>query len=317
MLFTLWALMVISQPGWAQSEPTIAKDSIDIELHNYQYGASRRANAPTTWSPAIKYRVNGPIAEGSQLWVEFSLPGRKGWMKGDCRTGGIREDETWETKCLGYGEVSSGRELSVTYTGMVDFAIHLSNELVGTKLTLLQGKMKVAKVASPKHPDFVLTPYYLDEDWRIPIAYLYRGQRTLETEMYFRGKPGDVRPHLFYQGKPFATPENCGAASFDPQAYLWWPVRCEFWAGDDTVKELKPGEYEIRVLQDGKLTRTAKFTVGPDASFDNGIATANKLGSNKVIIPVKVLVDHAPWNKLAWKTEAFYGNPVTGFTAPP
>jgi hypothetical protein len=112
-------------------------------------------------------------------------------------------------------------------------------------------------------------------------------------------------------------PENCGAAAFDPKEYAWWPVRCELWAGNDTIKELSPGDYQIKVLQDGKLTRTADFKVGPDGSFDNGIASANKLGSDKVIVPVKVLVDHAPWNKLAWKTEAFYGNPLTGFTAPP
>jgi hypothetical protein len=42
------------------------------------------------------------------------------------------------------------------------------------------------------------------------------------------------------------------------------------------------------------------------------------LGSKKVIIPVAVVGTlDGPWNKLAWKTEAFYGNPLTGFTAPP
>jgi hypothetical protein len=29
-----------------------------------------------------------------------------------------------------------------------------------------------------------------------------------------------------------------------------------------------------------------------------------------------VLGNQGPWDKTAWKTGAFYGNPLTGFTAP-
>jgi hypothetical protein len=34
-------------------------------------------------------------------------------------------------------------------------------------------------------------------------------------------------------------------------------------------------------------------------------------------VAVQVLGDaDGPWDKNAWKTDAFYGNPLTGFTAP-
>jgi hypothetical protein len=37
-----------------------------------------------------------------------------------------------------------------------------------------------------------------------------------------------------------------------------------------------------------------------------------------VIVPVQIIGDQdGPWNKTAWKTDAFYGNPLTGFTAVP
>jgi len=37
-----------------------------------------------------------------------------------------------------------------------------------------------------------------------------------------------------------------------------------------------------------------------------------------VIVPVQVIGDQdGMWNKTAWKTDAFYGNPLTGFTALP
>lgn len=50
-----------------------------------------------------------------------------------------------------------------------------------------------------------------------------------------------------------------------------------------------PGEYEIKVLWKNHLARSIKFTVGPDGKFDNGIAAANHLGSDRVIVPVQIL----------------------------
>jgi len=79
-----------------------------------------------------------------------------------------------------------------------------------------------------------------------------------------------------------------------------------------------PGEYELKVLWNNKLARSVKFTVGSDGKLDNGIATANKVGSERVIVPVQIIGDQdGQWDKTAWKTEAFYGNPLTGFTALP
>ena len=53
-------------------------------------------------------------------------------------------------------------------------------------------------------------------------------------------------------------------------------------------------------------------------SFDNGIASAYKLGSDRVVVPVLIIGDQdGMWNRTAWKTDAFYGNPLTNFTALP
>jgi hypothetical protein len=48
-----------------------------------------------------------------------------------------------------------------------------------------------------------------------------------------------------------------------------------------------------------------------------GIATANKLGNDRVIVPVQVIGDQdGQWDRTAWKTDAFYGNPLKGFSVP-
>ena len=113
-----------------------------------------------------------------------------------------------------------------------------------------------------------------------------------------------------------------------PQKAKWARVECDFpnIKGSNTTGERddiftlakNPGEYEFKLLWNNKLSRSIKFTVQPGGKFDNGIASANKLGSDIVIVPVTVLGDQdGMWNKTAWKTDAFYGNPLNGFTAGP
>jgi hypothetical protein len=79
------------------------------------------------------------------------------------------------------------------------------------------------------------------------------------------------------------------------------------------------GDYEVKILYKGHLVRSIKFAVDAEGKIvDNGIAAANKLGNNRVIVPVQILGDSdGQWDKNAWKTDAFYGNPLTGFTAVP
>ena len=78
--------------------------------------------------------------------------------------------------------------------------------------------------------------------------------------------------------------------------------------------------YRYAPLGDGssyvRWESVGEFLVNADGSFDNGIASANKLGSDRVIVPVQVIGDQGPWDRMAWKTNAFYGNPLTGFSAP-
>ena len=79
-----------------------------------------------------------------------------------------------------------------------------------------------------------------------------------------------------------------------------------------------PGEYEIKVLQNGKLARTAKFTFGSDYKIaDNGIVKQNNLGTLRMLIAVQIIGDQdGPWDRNAYKTDAFFGSPSTGFVGP-
>jgi hypothetical protein len=185
-----------------------------------------------------------------------------------------------------------------------------------------------------------LLPADGSDGWNLP---------TFQVAFWVRGQINDpFDPHLFYQGKEvgkvFFQGDEVGKAGCEPDVTIetsqsvdektpqkakWARVKCTFYnvrGWDKTEKKSgpfdppfplsnNPGEYEFKVLWKGHLARSIKFTVNPEGKFDNGIAAANKLGADKAIVPVHVLGDQdGTWNKSAWKTDAYYGNPLTGFT---
>jgi hypothetical protein len=346
LIVVAFCLLGTSRPASAQDGPTIIKDS--IRARAYTHSSYHKNFDVWSWVPLVEFGVNGPIASGDQLFVEFSLPGRGLWAKTDCETEETEAGRRMWTSCGGGDQIPE--EKAVTQVGYYTFAIRLRNPLSGgAPTTLFTGKAKVAKVHSGEAgPHFVNHfDYYVDQDWRLPVGYVYIAPGNgvpdffpprLYVTLWFRGEPIRVEGHLLYQGKPVAS-TSCGGSNGSSiltthlTKVAWDEITCEFLyvyktnpdpeniSKDAPLHELSthPGEYEVRVLHEGKLARSLKFSVAEDGSIvENGIATDNKLGSHRVIVPVTVLgTGDGAWNKLAWKTEAFYGNPLTGFTAPP
>jgi len=79
-----------------------------------------------------------------------------------------------------------------------------------------------------------------------------------------------------------------------------------------------PGSYEIKVLREQKLARSATFEVGADGRIvDNGIAKQAKMGGIRMVLPVKIIGDQdVKYDPMSWKTDTLYGNMLSGFTAP-
>jgi hypothetical protein len=311
-----------------EGQPTIAKDSVQVFTANISGSLDAPKDKQLQWKPGISFRVNGPIASGSQLSVEFGYPGRKEWAKFDCRTREIAQGESWQVD-----ECTAPDRMTTPYVGPVDFSIHLRNELQGTTVTLFTGKAKAAKFIGPAGPQY--PEFYVNEDWRIPIGYVFyepsSGHRAtfLNVGFWYRGNTATLEAHLFYQGKEITKYDSAGneGSDWNPAKHQWGFANCQFVGvykddpGEDGYEPRfavarNPGEYEVKVLIAHHLARSIKFTVKADGSFDNGIAGANKLGSDRVIVPVQVIGDQSAWDRNAWKTDAFYGNPLAGFNAP-
>ena len=351
--FLLIGIAPVVKTSATQDQPTIAKDSIQIRA--FTFNVYKGNYDVWSWVPEMKFRVNGPIESGSQLYVQYSLP-TGAWVKFDCDTGNVQKGYWWKTEC-------GGRQIDEAqgslYTGPVNFVIKMRNELQGTDATLFTGKMKVGKhktneVGPKAAQKFV---YYVDHDFNLPIGYVYLTPSDIygwkfpdfHVAFWVRGDAYKFDPHLFYQGKEVGktfldgmeiSKAGCEAEveintthyveETVPQKAKWARVECDFpgikgsnTSGDDTTKNIytlaaNPGEYEFKLLWNNKLARSMKFTVQPGGKFDNGIATANQLGSDRVIVPVTIIGDQdGMWNKTAWQTDAFYGNPLKGFTPTP
>jgi hypothetical protein len=173
----------------------------------------------------------------------------------------------------------------------------------------------------------------------------------VNVSFWVRGDAVNFEPHMFYKGKEvgklFSDGREVSKPGCDsevdnntthyvedaiPQKAKWSRVSCTFYNvigwdktgqgpgmfGPPHMLSENPGDYEFKLLWNNRLARSIKFTVGPNTKFDNGIGKANKLGNDRVIYPVQIIGDQdGTWDRTAWKTEAFYGNPLTGFTALP
>jgi hypothetical protein len=355
--WTIIVIILFASLATAQDQPTIQKDSIHVSAFTLN---SYKGDFKTwSWVPKTEFRVNGPIASGSQFYVEFTVPGVGPWVKYDCETREAQKGFWSGTECGGRDAVPEAK--SITYTGPVSFSIKMRNELMGGDVTLFTGKAKVAKVHSGEAgPNFVNHfDYYVDQDWNLPIGYVflvpddvYEWKRPrLAFAVWARGElHGSFEPHLFkdgkevgkmfYEGQPVSAP-SCGTNEIEDNTthivggqYVWTRMKCEFFSvlgwnktdqSNDTqfgklhVFSENPGEYEIKMIYKGRLARSMKFSVDAAGKIvENGIGTNNKLGRERVIVPVQVLGESdGPWDRNAWKTDAFYGNPLTGFTAPP
>ncbi|HVS80543.1 MAG TPA: hypothetical protein VHE60_02280, partial [Pyrinomonadaceae bacterium] len=314
------------------------------------------------------FRVNGPFSPGGALSVEYSLPG-KSW-KFDCSPKEAGPSSAW-VGIRDCGQNPPDGE-AVTYTGPVDFKIHLKNELEGKSATLFSGKFKVEKfhegvVDLPKFKNNFV--YYVNYNWNLPIAYIYDElvynwesrnpigntfvpnltSSHLIAAFWFKGMTGGggvagvsyskYEAYLYYQGQMVAdavgemsgcevlnrpdanqdSPNGYCLRQFSFQKAMLWD-KGQYCAPNCTYFPMwkNPGEYEIKVLRNGKLARTAKFTFGSDYQIvDTGIGKQNNLGTLRIVVPVQIIGDQdGIWDRNAYKTDAFFGNPLNAFVAP-
>ena len=312
------------------------------------YWSSPTAKEPTynmwSWLPRSSFYLLGAMPPGGQVSIAFTSSDGSPWLTVPLVANKVGESKYYY--CANdYSTQESGKPAK-TLTGTFGFKIMLKNPLNGTNSALYTGKYTVGKFH--KGPDVPVNKnqfeYYVDQDWRLPIAFLsadYSGSSsdnpTAQIKLYMKGQPKieELEGVLYFDGKMIASKEMRGGSAYskfklttagldkgDPEWELWnfsfGLVRMfatEFNKNAETwYLSEHPGKYELKVLRAGTLARTVKFTVGDKAKFEDGGLGAAAGDEANAIVPAKILgATDGKWDPLAWKTGAFYGNPLTGF----
>lgn len=350
LLLIVTAHLISASTRSIESGPTMLKRTVTINAKRFlRYWPNPRAAEPQyntwSWTPQVNFQILGPVPGGSQWMFEVSTPDGNPWISFKLPTQEAGDDELVTVTGPDLGEDELEKQ-AITQTGQFPFKITLKNALAGTNDVFFAGKFKVATYA----PDQAIPEYkgkqefYVVNDWRLPIGYIWydptmdENVPVLGIQMWFRGTNSGEKKEavLFYKGQQIgtATPSietDISTGVGDPQGH-WglWAIKFATVRGynHDTAStnnydsifflDKNPGDYEVKVLRQQKLARSATFTVGADGRIvDNGIAKQAKLGGIRMVLPVKILGDQdVKYDPLSWKTDTMYGNLLSGFTAP-
>jgi len=330
--------------------PTLLKRTVLVSARRFlRYWPNPRAAEPQyntwSWTPQVSFQFLGPVPGGSQWLFEAATPDGKPWVSFKLPTQEAADDELVTVKGPDMDE-SELEKLAVTKAGLFPFKISLKNALAGTTETLFAGKFRVATYA----PDQAISEYrgkqefYVVQDWRLPVGFIWydptvdQNVPVLGVQMWFRGTHDGQKMQgvLFYKGQqvgdvPGSNEQEVATGVADPEGRwgLWTfqflkvrgynndPSSATSYP-DTFFLDKHPGDYEIKVLRDQKLARSATFSVGADGRIvDNGIAKQNLLGGVRMVLPVKIVGDQdLKYDAASWKNDMLYGNPLSGFNAP-
>src|SRR5882724_4910587 len=203
--------------GAAASGPILLKRTVIIQAHRYlRYWKTPKSAQPIydtrSWLPRVRFDINGPVPGGSQWIIEINTPDGRPWITYECQTNEVGNGVFESIKTPEKTTDSDDLEKKATIlTGSFPFKIILKNELQGGNQVLMQGKFKIDTIV----PDQSIPEnkgkkeYFVDHDWRLPIAGLYSDVNVdqdvppLGIKMWFRGKgeSKEMTAVFFLKGK--------------------------------------------------------------------------------------------------------------------
>jgi hypothetical protein len=324
-IFLTLTLFLLAIPAAAQ--PQLDKLSLNIRLQ------AHRGHPEWRWTPTVDFTILGKMSDSAAITIEYTNPAGKSFVKLECADNGNSYDETSDVMDCGNNLDAAS---STNLTGVFGFKIMLTDELNGINSTLYSGRFTVDKyLYNPvKSPAFNKNFYYfVNYDWRLATAAI--GVRKTEYTPFHlsawvwvkaeRTQP-DGMAYLFYNGKKigessygvdmsYGTEEN-DAVEF---SLLRFDFKTIFSPSESNSTWWKlyenPGEYEVKVLRKGELTRVFKFSIGQDGKIiQSNFGKELVSGSIRSISPVTMsgTVD-GPVNQTILKS-GWWGNQISGVT---
>jgi hypothetical protein len=336
----------------ATDQPVFLKETLDISCDtDSRYWKAGNQTIFSSWIPKVKFYVFQNGATKLRYAVEYFNPDGSLWYGEPMEQIGVPNtdgDSTVLVESERKSEKHQGK--ATTATGL--YGIRITN--TRNSEVVFQGKFKVGKfkTGDPTPAYKNQFNFFVDQDWNLPIGYLWLNYNFFAAtprpclSLWFKGglNDSDLEARLYYNNEEIASTDNGGffgrqeerysTRQDNPTTHTWrryeisWAnfvaladpepyIKREAKAARKRLTQEQPGDYTVKVFYKGAQVREAKFSVGADGLLvDNGIAKQNNFGGQKMIIPIKIIGSLDNWNAATWKTEAFYGNPLTGLNLP-
>jgi hypothetical protein len=326
--------------------PVFLKNSIYIQARMHDsYWKFPNERDYSSWIPVIRFDQFYNSAKSLNYLVEYFNPDGSPWLSEKLEQSSLSDDRTVLFQSPNPYELLNKK--STNGTGFYGFKI--TNQ--ETQEILYQGKFKVGKFSRANRPqEKNKFGFYVDHDWLLPfgrIGFHYSdieiGGVMPEVSVWLNGliEANELEGRLFYKGGQIASTKEKGsivsadeertadyAAPFSPNL-VWkrWLFQWGNFRFDNRGRynpdyypnahyaDKNPGDYTVKIYRNGTQVRELNFSVGADGRFVAPAYTNQIfLPYHRIILPVKVIAPTEKANPLAWKTEAFYGNPLGGFT---
>jgi hypothetical protein len=339
---------LIYTPQRPTNVPVLLKNSVYVQtvVHDEYWKMPGQRNY-SSWVPKIRFDQYYNNDKELNYTVEYFNPDGSAWFSEKLESSGRNAERTvlYQSPSPYGGGVLDTK--STVGTGVYTFKVTDQD----TKQILFQGKFKVGKVSRAySAQDKNKFMFYVEHDWLAPFAVIGFHHSLDEVggmpplvSVWLNGlvEASELEGRIFYQGKQIAsTKDNGGGASdyderaaeyaapFAPET-IW--KRWQFQWGNVLFDnngtfnrenfpnahyvDKNPGEYTVRIYRNNAQIRELSFTVGADGRFVvPGYSNQIPLPYYRLVLPAKVTAGAAEkFNRTAWKTDAFYGNPLGGF----
>lgn len=335
---------LIYEPQYPNSTPVLLKNSVYVRpiSHNEYWKMPNQRNY-SSWVPELRFSdyVDNK-SKASDYTVEYFNPDGSAWFSEKLEPGFYAADRTLQYKSPSpWGGILDTK--STAATGVFSFKITDQSKVV------YQGKFKVGKFGISHNPqEKNKVSFFVDHDWLMPFGMIgfhhamdNVGPHNLLVSFWLKGPvdANELEGRIFYKGQQIATTADGGGASdyddrsaefsaaFAPDK-IWkrWQFQWRSFIYDNNggfnrdnfpnafYPDKNPGDYTVKIYRSGTQIRELSFTVGADGRYTVPAYSGQIfMPYYRVILPAKVIGTTEKWTVNDWKTDAFYGNPLTGF----
>ncbi len=320
------------------STPMILKPKVFIQaVHNQDYWKMKTVRDATSWLPQIQMQIYWNQDRRMDMVAEWYNPDGSLWFTENLDTGTFfKSGDTWslmDTK-------------STNATGV--FSVKVKNKATGE--LFYEGKFRVYKFPISDPPTKNNLGFSVDHDSLLPlgmVGFSLDGDITKATSRVLfstwlkgRVRSDELEAQLFYEGKMIARATPSDGMATDERASKYTPAfdaegmvkrweiffgnvllangndnpRNEYWASTHWIDK-NPGNYVYKLFRNGTQIREFSFEVGADGRFVRpAYSDSFFFPQYSILFPAKVMGTTEKWNTTTWKTDMFYGNPISGYT---